>query len=275
MARKRKRWLIVIAVVVIAAAAVAYAARTQGNGNGKEEKGPEIPTLAVSIDDVQVVVREVGTVEPEVKVEVKSNLSGKVVDLPIRAGDVVKKGQLIARIEPDVNQAQDLLAVRNQDESAVINLEDARQDYEAKRKLFENGLISVEVNREAETRYRQAQQALDEARDRIGLVEASGIPIGDNPRQVVNIFSPMDGVGPEDLNIDALLRRAADPEVREVILATNPSVDGEATALYLKRALEPAGVRVTRIARGIPMGGDLEYADAITLGRALEGRSPL
>jgi HlyD family secretion protein len=194
MARKRKRWLILISVVLVAAAAVAFAARTKGNGNGKEEKGPEIPTLAASIDDVQVVVREVGTVEPEVKVDIKSNLSGKVVDLPIRAGDVVKKGQLIARIEPDVNQAQDLLAVRSRVEAAQIDLEDAKQDYEAKRKLFENGLISVEVNREAETRYLQAQQALDEAREKIGLVEASGIPIGDNPRQVVNIFSPMNGV---------------------------------------------------------------------------------
>jgi HlyD family secretion protein len=194
MARKRKRWLIVIAVAVIAVAAVAYAARTKGNGNGKEEKGPEIPTLAASIDDVQVMVREVGTVEPEVKVDIKSNLSGKVVDLPIRAGDVVKRGQLIARIEPDVNQAQNLLAVRNRVEAAQIDLEDAKQDYEAKRRLFENGLISVEVNREAETRYRQAQQVLDEAREKIVLVEASGIPIGDNPRQVVNIFSPMDGV---------------------------------------------------------------------------------
>ena len=112
MARRRKRWLILIAVVVIAVAAVAYAARTQGNGKGQEEKGPEIPTLAANIDDVQVVVREVGTVEPEVKVEIKSNLSGKVVDLPIRAGDVVTRGQLIARIEPDVNQAQNLLAAR-------------------------------------------------------------------------------------------------------------------------------------------------------------------
>ena len=194
MAGKRKRWLILIAVVVIAAAAVAYAAKTRGNGNGEEEKGPEIPTLAANIDDVQVVVREIGTVEPEVKVDIKSNLSGKVVDLPIRAGDVVKKGQLIARIEPDVNQAQDLLAVRNRGAAANIDLEDAKQDYEAKRKLFENGLISVEVNREAETRYRQAMQAHEEARDQIGLVEASGIPIGDNPRQVVNIFSPMDGV---------------------------------------------------------------------------------
>jgi HlyD family secretion protein len=194
MARKRKRWLILVVVVVVAAAAVAFAARTKGNGNGENEKGPEIPTLAASIDDIQVVVREVGTVEPEVKVDIKSNLSGKVVDLPIRAGDVVKKGQLIARIEPDVNQAQDLLAVRNRVEAAQIGLEDARQDYEAKRQLFENGLISVEVNREAETRYRQAQQALDEAREKSGLVEASGIPIGDNPRQVVNIFSPMAGV---------------------------------------------------------------------------------
>jgi HlyD family secretion protein len=194
MARKRKRWLIVIAVVVIAIAAVAFAARTKANGNGEDEEGPEIPILAASIDDVQVVVREVGTVEPEVKVEIKSNLSGRVVDLPIRAGDVVTKGQLIARIEPDVNQAQDLLAVRNRVQSTQIALEDAKQDYEAKRKLFENGLISVEVNREAETRYRQAQQALDEARDKIGLVEASGIPVGDNPRQVVNIISPMDGV---------------------------------------------------------------------------------
>jgi len=194
MARKKKRWLILIAVVVIAAAAVAYAARTKANANGEEEKGPEIPTLASSIDDVQVVVREVGTVEPEVKVEIKSTLSGKVVDLPIRAGDVVSQGQLIARIEPDVNQAQNLLAVRNQVEASNINLEDAKQDYEAKRQLFESGLISVEVNREAETRYRQALQAYEEARAKIGLVEASGIPIGDNPKQVVNIFSPMDGV---------------------------------------------------------------------------------
>jgi len=97
-------------------------------------------------------------------------------------------------VTADVNQAQDLLAVRNRGEAANIGLEDAKQDYDAKRKLFENGLISVEVNREAETRYRQAMQAHEEARDQIGLVEASGIPIGDNPRQVVNIFSPMDGV---------------------------------------------------------------------------------
>jgi HlyD family secretion protein len=193
MARKKRYWWIAVVVVVIAVAAVAFASKTRGNGNGEDEKGPDIPNLAASIDDVQVVVREVGNVEPEVKVEIKSNLSGKVVDLPVRAGDVVKKGQLIARIEPDVNQAQDLLSVRNRGESTAIDLEEARQDYEGKRKLFENGLVSEEANRQAETRYRQAQQALDEARGQIGLVEASGIPVGDNPRQVVNIFSPMAG----------------------------------------------------------------------------------
>jgi HlyD family secretion protein len=194
MARKKRIWWIVVAVAVIAVAAGAFAAKTRGNGNGKEEKGPDVPTLAAGIDDVQVVVREVGNVEPEVKVEIKSNLSGRVVDLPIRAGDVVEKGQLIARIEPDVNQAQNLLSVRNQVQASAIDLEDAKQDYEAKRQLFENGLISVEVNREAETRYRQALQAVEEAQGKIDLVEASGIPVGDNPRQVVNIISPMDGV---------------------------------------------------------------------------------
>ncbi len=194
MAPKRKRWLIIFAALVIAAAAAAYASITRGSGNGVGEKPPEVPTLAASTGDVQVVVREVGTVEPELKVEIKSTLSGRVVDLPIRAGDVVALGQLIARIEPDINQAQSLLSVRNQVQASAIDLEDAKQDYEAKRRLFESGLISVEVNREAETRYRQALQTVEEAQGKIDLVEASGIPVGDNPRQVVNIISPMDGV---------------------------------------------------------------------------------
>ena len=86
-------------------------------------------------------------------------------------------------------------------------------------------------------------------------------------------LSPMDGIGPEDLRARELFARIRKEGVEEVILATNPDVEGEATALFLKRQLEPLGVRVTRIARGVPMGGDLEYADALTLGRALEGRS--
>ena len=85
-------------------------------------------------------------------------------------------------------------------------------------------------------------------------------------------LSPLDGTSPDDLRIPQLLRRLDGGEVREVILATNPNVAGEATALYLSRLLGPLGVRVTRIARGVPMGSDLEYSDMVTLARALEGR---
>ncbi len=88
-------------------------------------------------------------------------------------------------------------------------------------------------------------------------------------------ISPMDGVGPDQLRIKQLLARIAGEEVREVIMATNPTVEGEATAMYISKLLKPFEVRVTRLAYGIPVGGDLEYADEITLRRSLEGRSEL
>ena len=89
------------------------------------------------------------------------------------------------------------------------------------------------------------------------------------------LLSPLEGIGPEDLPIPRLLARIRDEGVTEVIVATPPSVDGEATALFLKRELAPAGVTLTRIASGVPHGGDLEYADPITMGRALSGRQQL
>ena len=85
-------------------------------------------------------------------------------------------------------------------------------------------------------------------------------------------LSPLDGATPESLRIRELLERLRGNEIREVILATNPNVPGEATAMYLSRLLQPLGVKVTRIARGVPMGSDLEYSDLVTLARALEGR---
>jgi recombination protein RecR len=85
-------------------------------------------------------------------------------------------------------------------------------------------------------------------------------------------ISPIDGIGPDDLRIRGLLTRLADGEVREVILATDPNIDGEATATYLARVIAPMGLTVTRLASGLPVGGDLEYADEVTLGRALQGR---
>lgn len=88
-------------------------------------------------------------------------------------------------------------------------------------------------------------------------------------------ISPMDGIGPEQLRIKQLLTRVANTDVTEVIMATNPTVEGEATAMYLSRLLKPFEIKVTRLAYGIPVGGDLEYADEVTLRRSLEGRSEL
>ncbi|MCI0768069.1 recombination protein RecR [Bacillus sp. TL12] len=85
-------------------------------------------------------------------------------------------------------------------------------------------------------------------------------------------ISPMEGIGPEDINIPQLLKRLQDETVQEVILATNPNIEGEATAMYISRLLKPTGIKVTRIAHGLPVGGDLEYADEVTLSKALEGR---
>lgn len=86
-------------------------------------------------------------------------------------------------------------------------------------------------------------------------------------------ISPIDGVGPDDLNIRRLMQRLADGTVTEVILATDPNLEGEATATYLSRLLVPMDIRITRLASGLPVGGDLEYADEVTLGRAFEGRT--
>ncbi len=89
---------------------------------------------------------------------------------------------------------------------------------------------------------------------------------------LLGALSPLDGIGPDDLKVRELLARIEAGDLTEVILATNPNVEGEATAIYLARLLRPLGLKVTRIARGLPVGGDLEYADQVTLSKALEGR---
>ena len=89
------------------------------------------------------------------------------------------------------------------------------------------------------------------------------------------VLSPLDGVGPDDLRVAELVKRCADGNLREVIVATNPSVEGETTAVYLAKLIRPLGLRVSRIATGVPMGGELEYADRLTLARAIDGRREL
>lgn len=88
-------------------------------------------------------------------------------------------------------------------------------------------------------------------------------------------ISPMEGIGPEEIKIKELLKRLQNSEVQEIILATNPTIEGEATAMYISKLLKPMGIKTTRLAYGIPVGGDLEYADEITLSKAIEGRREL
>ncbi len=109
--------------------------------------------------------------------------------------------------------------------------------------------------------------------------EAFNIPTIEQTRDFKGMFhvllgalSPLKGVGPQDIDVGGLLRRVQDGSVREVIVATNPNVEGEATALYIAQQLRPLGVRTTRLAFGLPVGGDLEYADQVTMAKALEGR---
>jgi len=86
------------------------------------------------------------------------------------------------------------------------------------------------------------------------------------------VISPLEGIGPDDINMKSLIKRVGTGEIKEVILATNPDVEGEATAMYIAKLLKPMGIKTTRIAHGLPVGGDLEYADEVTLAKSLEGR---
>jgi recombination protein RecR len=104
-------------------------------------------------------------------------------------------------------------------------------------------------------------QAIERTREFKGLYHVLG-----------GAISPIEGIGPENLRIKELVARLADPEIKEVIIATDPNLEGEATATYLTRMLSPMGITISRLASGLPVGGDLEYADEITLGRAFEGR---
>jgi recombination protein RecR len=88
-------------------------------------------------------------------------------------------------------------------------------------------------------------------------------------------ISPMEGIGPDEIYVAELLKRLGDDTVQELIMATNPNIEGEATAMYLSRLIKPFGIKVTRIAHGLPVGGDMEYADEVTLTKALEGRREL
>jgi len=192
--KRVRRWLW-IGVLAVAVAGVGYAV-SRPKGKPGEEKD-KVKTAKAEVADVQVRVTEVGSVEPDVKVDVKSVLSGKVVELLVREGDRVKRGQVLARVEPDVNQARDLVQVKNSVSEAEIALNEAKATYERNKGLLSQGLLSDQAGLESETRYRQAKANRDSAMDKYRIVEESGVPIAvasAGTMQRLNVTSPMDGV---------------------------------------------------------------------------------
>jgi HlyD family secretion protein len=188
-----RRW---IWITVLALAAASGFAAFRPKGQPAEEKD-KIKTAKAEVGDVQVRVTEVGSVEPDVKVDVKSVLSGKVVELLVREGDRVTRGQVLARVEPDVNQARDLAQVKNAVSESEIALSEARATYQRNRDLLGQGLLSAQAGLESETRFRQAKANYDAAMDKYRIVQESGVPIAAATAgitQRLNVTSPMDGV---------------------------------------------------------------------------------
>jgi HlyD family secretion protein len=189
--RRVRRWVWAVAALVVVAGGAA-AARPKGQPAEEKDK---IKTAKAELGDVQVRVTEVGSVEPLVKVDVKSVLSGKVVELLVREGDRVTRGQVLARVEPDVNQARDLAQVKNAVRETEIALNEARSTWERNKGLFEQGLLSSQADLESETRYRQAKANHDATSEKYRIVQESGVPIAaSGMTQRLNVTSPMDGV---------------------------------------------------------------------------------
>jgi len=196
MASKRKKKLAIFSAIGLALVVViAFVAMKAKGGTPKEPKLPAKVGKA-EVADIQVKVTEVGNVQPEVKVDVKSAVSGKVINILHRDGDSVKAGDVLARVEPDLNQAQSLADVKNALSAARIRFEQAKKNYEQDHSLFESGLLAGKQNRDSEAEYLSAKQEYEKTQEKYNLVEKSGIPINQSAEkfQGSNVVAPMDGV---------------------------------------------------------------------------------
>ncbi|HVE69829.1 MAG TPA: efflux RND transporter periplasmic adaptor subunit [Thermoanaerobaculia bacterium] len=195
MSAKRKRKITIFTVIALV---LAIGGTVAIKANGKDKKPPESPikTGKAEIADVQVKVTEVGTVEPEVKVDVKSAISGKVIEIRHRDGDYVRRGDVLARVEPDLNQAQSLADTKNSVASAEIRFRDAKKKFDETNTLFTQGLLAPSQHRDVETEYLEARQDYDKSREKYALVEKSGIPISQSAASFKgsSVVAPMDGV---------------------------------------------------------------------------------
>jgi RND family efflux transporter MFP subunit len=190
---KKKKWIGIL-VVLLALGGVAFMKAKSGKNDPKAENTP-FRLGKVQAEDLQVSVREVGVVDPVTKVDVKSAVSGRVIALKVREGAVVKQGDVLAEIEPDVNQAQSLSDVQASVRDMELKLQDADRDFTMQKALFEQGLIGRDAYRSSEIRRDQARENLRAAQMRYQIVEDRGIPISGNASsQNARVTSPMTGV---------------------------------------------------------------------------------
>jgi RND family efflux transporter MFP subunit len=193
MTRKKKRWIVLGVLAVIVAGGAVLAMRSRD----KPKDAEELPFRLgkVQAEDLQVSVREVGVVDPVTKVDVKSPVSGRVVGLRVRDGAVVRVSDVLAEIEPDVNQAQSLSDVQAGVTDARIRLEDAERELTNQKSLFDSGLIGREALRSAQNKRDLANQTVKAAQMRYQIVQDRGIPISGNAAsQKARVTSPMNGV---------------------------------------------------------------------------------
>jgi RND family efflux transporter MFP subunit len=191
----QKRWVIVSVAGAALAAGLIF---TLKGGDGKAKK-PEANTPfrvgKVQTEDLQVSVREVGVVDPLIKVEVKSTVSGRVVGLKVREGAKVRSGEVLAEVEPDVNQAQTLSDVQGSVSQARVSFKNAERDFAQQAALFKEGLVSDQAYRAARTTRDLAEEVYKSAQTRYQIVEDRGIPISGNASsQLARVTSPMNGV---------------------------------------------------------------------------------
>lgn len=191
----RKRWVIVSMAGVALAAGMFFTLKG-GDGKGKKAEASTPFRLGkVQAEDLQVSVREVGVVDPLTKVDVKSTVSGRIVGLKVREGATVKAGEVLAEVEPDVNQAQTLSDVQGSVSQARVSFRNAERDFSQQAELYKSGLISDQAYRSAKTTRDLAEEAFKSAQTRYQIVEDRGIPISGNAStQKARVTAPMNGV---------------------------------------------------------------------------------
>ena len=191
----QKRWMYVSAGAIALAAGMFFILRGGDGSDRKAEATPPFRLGKVQAENLQVSVREVGVVDPLTKVDVKSAVSGRIVALKVREGAVVHRGEVLAEVEPDVNQAQTLSDVQGSVSQARVSFKNAERDFAQQSELFKAGLISEQVYRNAKTSRDLADETYKAAQTRYQIVEDRGIPISGNAStQLARITAPMDGV---------------------------------------------------------------------------------